>query len=351
MSTTTSKSRPVDKHSLAHRVIHESSSNVNSLAAVVNSMFLFITFSFAWVDQMLATAGQIAMNDLGSEYSDRIAYALELVSDEFTRPAQAAAWSYYVERPPFNIPSFRHWHFHPVPFSNDRTPTQERFDTDDLAAGINGTRSLLGNFKNGGIGRPWPWAFALKVLMGMICDSFSALHNTVLFSQEFPDGDDSGRRFTVRNGGRDLTLFELWESGCGAFQDNLTFSASDWETIDKLASDLSREFPREDSYDPAKVMSSTHEFDKTSVYTVHTGEVIGAEYIEMCQRESRRRVALAGWAIADSLRGVKVVLADRKAHPSQPMRASEVMSWLVMLILAPVAACLIWKKHASTPEQ
>ena len=311
------------------------------------TMFILIGLAFAWADQMLATAAQIALNELGSDYANRLALAFETASDEFTRPAQAAAWSYYVERPPFNLPSFRHWHFHAIPFSPDQTPTKERYDEDDLVEGINGTRSLLGNLKSGHITRLWPWAFAMKVCMGMICDSFAALHTTVMFSRDFPNGDDSGRKYMIRDTAhRKISLFDFWETGCGKFENNLTFSAADWAKIDKLAAELAKEFPREREYDAWTTIRESHDFDVAHTYAVATDEVPSDEYLNQCWTESRKRVARAGWAIADTLKKANVVVAVRtKATEKLPMRTSEAFSWMVMMILAPIAVFLVWKKH------
>jgi hypothetical protein len=320
---------------------------------------LLFTLSTSWVDQALAIAGQIAMNQLGPSYSEPLAAIFSAATDDFSRPAQAAAWTRYVERAPFHIASFNQWHFYPNPYSPDGTPTTSHIQDDNLRSVIYGRNCVLYDLRTETFDRPWTFAWAVKVVMGGIADSFSALHTTELFSSDFPDGDDSGRRFPVTLGGHATTLFAAWESGCGAFADNLSFSASDWSAIDSWAEALVAEFPHPaNSYNAPDTLRASTVFDQLVVYAgAARGQALSAAYVANCSAETRKRVAHAGYGLADYFslftiptfasagRRVAAARAVRAESGGDGIRASEIASWVLMALLAPAAAFLIWKRH------
>lgn len=308
-------------------------------------LFAFVAFSFAWVDQMLAVAAQIAMNELGDDFSDNLTETFKVATDDFSRPAQAAAWLYYVERPPFNLATFQHWHFHAIPYVKDGLSVRARYNSDDLSYGINGTSSVLPILQKKWAKTPWTFSFDVKLAFTLICDTLSALHNTELFSLDFPDGDRSGREFRVQFNGKSISLYDLWESGCGAFENNLTWDRSDWRKIDDLAEELAEEYPRNGySYTPVDVMAASHEYDMSFVYSISPNSAVSSDYINTCRKHSREMVAKAGWAIVSAFKDIPLIDVSEYAE-STSIRTSEIFSWVFMGLLAPGAACLIWMKH------
>jgi hypothetical protein len=320
---------------------------------------ILVVSSLAWVDQALAVAGQIAFNDLGPGYSKQIINAFSVASDNFSRPAEAVAWSRYVDRPPFNIASFNHWHFRPNPY-NLTANFKTHYNEEDLATilNVNSSSSLISNLKRHHYSRPWPFAFAAKIVLGAIPDSYAPLHLTELFdSDNFPDGDYSGRKFRVLFNGQYTTLFDAWESGCGFFSDNLTWSDSDWDTIDQLAKTFAGHYPKPDSpYDPFAVQNASHIFDTTvTYYDIVDGEPLPSDYVKNCTGETQKRVALAGWAISSVFKFIEIPEAGQNA-PKQitptapaPVRTSEAIAWALFAILATTAAFLVSKKHCGHP--
>lgn len=321
-------------------------------------LFVLASFGFSWVDQALATAGQIAMNLLGPSYSEPLAAIFSAATDEFSRPAQAAAWTRYADRAPFHIASFNHWHFYPSPYAPTGSPTTSHIQDDNLRSVVYGSSSVLYDLRTNTFTRPWTFAWAAKVVMGGIPDTFSPLHTTELFSADFPDGDASGRAFPVTLRGQSTTLFAAWESGCGAFSDNLTFTASDWASIDALAETLVAEFARPATYSAPTTLTATTYFTQRVVYAgVTRGGALTDAYIANCTAETRKRVAHAGYALADyfslftipnfddaarRISGPKAVLAEDSDDGVPP---SEIASWVLMVVLAPAAVFLIWKRH------
>jgi hypothetical protein len=312
-------------------------------------MFLgvFLPLCASWVDQALAIAGQIAFNDLGASYSSQFLSALESSGDTFSRAAQAVAWSRYVERPPFNLPAFRHWHFRPNPFNQTLHPVTPRFDDDDLSTILAGSKSQLTLMLNGQVTRLWPFSFAAKIVLGAIADSFAPLHNTELFSVEFPDGDRNGRDFIVQLNGRSTSLFEAWESGCGAFSDRLTFSAADWAGIEELAVSIAAEFPRDTSaYRPSDVLAASHKFDTEVVYKgLKNSSRLTSSYVANCAAWTKRSIGMAGCAMSSVFQNVKIPKpAAKRANRAAGGSKRELLAWALIGAVAPLVMHRLWHR-------
>jgi hypothetical protein len=310
-------------------------------------MLTLAALSFSLTDQALAVAGQIALTVLGSTYSDELATAFKNANDTFTRPAESVAWLRYVDRPPFNLITFDHWHFHPLPYNTTGGPVLPNLQEDDLQTALIGSSSLLTELQKNALNRPWTWAFAAKVVLGAIVDSLSPLHTTELFSSDFPNGDNSGRAFTVVYGGQRTTLFKAWESGCGTFSDNLTFGLSDWVNIENMATTLMSQWPRPATkYSAQTAIAESHVFDTTVTYAgLKPGATLPSAYIANCSAQTRKNVAYAGYAIADVFSGIRVPTGGKRGVEKEGagVRGSEVASWVVMGTLAPVAGYLLWR--------
>jgi hypothetical protein len=326
--------------------------------------------AWAWVDQALAVAGQIALNELGDAYSAELSSVFALAGDSFSRAAQAAAWTRCAGRSPFHIASFDDWHFSPRPYVVDGFSPESpgRLDDTNLRSALYGSSSVLSDLRNGAYARPWTFAFAAKVVMGAICDSFAPLHTVELFSSEFPDGDRSGRRFPVVAAGRAASLFSEWESGCGAFADNLSFTDADWTQIDAIAERLAREWRRPGAaYSAPDTLRASEKFDREVVYSaIAKGAELTSRYRKNCTAETDKRIALAGYAIADYFATVQIptFAADRKKsirdttkstdageenenqnEEEEAVRKSEIVAWVLMAGLLLLLAGLIWKRH------
>jgi hypothetical protein len=321
--------------------------------------FLLVPLSVAWVEEMMAISAQIAMNELGSDYSSKLASAFAAGTDEFTRPAQAAAWSYYVERPPFNIPSFRHWHFRQKAINHTGHPIFEHRNDDDLWAGLIGSSSLLVKLENSAITRNWTFAFAAKVVMAQICDTYSPLHNSELWSDEFPDGDGNGASFMVTVDGQSMPLQHYWETGCGDFHTIYEWTDQTWAAIDQAVKDIVQDYPSPVTYDPATVMNTMHSYDAEKVYgNMKNKTTLTNEYKDMCRQKVRESMGLAGHAMADVFKKIDIpdFNVDKKSEVrlldvgdsddgGKKVSVAEIIAWVLMGLLVPCIGVLAYRRH------
>jgi hypothetical protein len=154
-----------------------------------------------------------------------------------------------------------------------------------------------------------------------------------------------------------MSLFDAWESGCGALADNLTWSAADWAAIDDLAAQLAKEYPDGgDDYDGDSAIKSSHDYDTGTVYAnLKNGATLDSAYVANCQTRTKRMIAQAGWALASALSGVEVpnlgVLDEAKAGQAgvaddgSRAKTTEIMAWSVFGVMVPIACFVVWKRH------
>jgi hypothetical protein len=225
--------------------------------------FLLPLAVLSWKEQMMALAAEIGFQQFGYSKLQQILKVLENAGDDFERVSQAAAWMYYAEKPPFNIKSFNHWHFCGTPLNYSSIEIHQHVDEDNVIANLDSIKATLKNMKNQ---RTWPFSFSLKLYLSSLCDIFSPLHLSELFSETFPNGDRNGRDFYVKMNGEYISLYDAWESGCGYFSNSVNFNNKDtWTTIDKLKDAITLEFHQFDYMSYADVEEETYNFTRDFV--------------------------------------------------------------------------------------
>lgn len=287
---------------------------------------------------MLAVAFEIGMRGQPPEFRSRMLNAFRVSGDDFQRAAEGIQWLYTVEKPPYNIPSFDHWHFDYFVYNPEQLQdiTQHKY-TDCLYYDITQTQTKLFNRDSS---RVWPFSFNLKMYLTLICDTHSIFHANELFSSTFPDGDDHGRKFIVNNKGENTTLYDFWESGCGEFK------KIDWSSVNKTADQLLNEYPS--NYYNGKVditwstvMSETRSITNQYGYSnLKNKDSLSDEYIQNCKKITHQQIARAGYALQVSLKRISI---DDYKLPKMSIegRKSEAYAWSIMAILLPATIAAI----------
>ena len=294
---------------------------------------------------MLAVAGTIGFEQFSYAQQKKLLEIFENAGDEFTRCPQATAWLYYAERPPFNIKSFNHWHFVSTPITEPEGRTVvSHIDIDNLAANL---QSINDTVIEGNNQRTWPYAFSLKLYLSSQCDIMSPLHVSEYFSDEFPNGDRNGRDFYVQMNGKTISLYDAWESGCGAFSTSMNFESDvDWNEVDALRDQIMLEF-KEFEFVPSTVLQEeTYNFTRDFVYAgLKNNSVLSQDYIDRCQLHTRQQIFRAGKTIAQNIQHINIIEISKQLPSVSGFRTSEIVAWSLLLVTTPFAALLVWKKH------
>ena len=312
----------------------------------------FSCFSASWSEKIMATVAHIALEKMGNQYQANLS-KIFLDTGDFdlaVRPAQTGAWMYYVERAPFNIKSFNHWHFVKTPYNPENLSIPNYVDDDSLVANM---KDLNSSLIKGEASTTWPYSLCLKIAFSSIIDLQAPLHTIEYFSSDFPDGDRSGRLFNVIANGKETNLFDFYESGCGLTpQLEATYDSSFWSEVKEFADQLLEDFSwrtetvNQNSYQ--KWADTQYDWTIQNIYSlVKPGSTITQDMISDCQYNTRLQMIRAAERLYAYLQQTKMVEVKSDQVPVSPMSTSEVMAWSLAAVLSPLAALLVWKKHFS----
>ena len=203
------------------------------------------------------------------------------------------------------------WHYINIPYKPEGQPESVKTRP---APRINILTALAKNTKAAADeGSARDRAVALTWLFHLVGDLQQPLHTARIFTTTFPKGDRGGTRFYVRqrDGGRALSLHALWDKlviGSGRFRD-----------VRNKAIELRHKYPQPE---PAELQSGDfdewaqegYKLAKEAVYrggalaggpTKGTAVVLPADYASTVGAIAEKRVALAGYRLADLLAGLQ----------------------------------------------
>ena len=303
-------------------------------------LFLFLGLVSSWSRQLLAVAFEIGMLNMSSDFRWRMLNAFRVSGDDFSHAAEGAQFLYSAASAPYNIPSFDHWHYDYYSLNPESLDVVEHSYTDNLYYNIDQAETHLFAADTT---KPWPFSFNLKLYLCSACDVFSIFHPCEYFSSEFPDGDDHARRFFVSYNGRTMSLHDLWESGCGEFDD------VDWNSVNDTRDEIVEKYPVNPfaSYTNiywSSMMKETRTLTSEYGYAqLKNNSVISQEYIDKCREITRNQVAKAGYALQVSLKRIAITVYQMPPMTIQT-RKSEAIAWSLVAILLPVTISVMMKR-------
>ena len=298
---------------------------------------------------MLVIAAEIGFKIVSDEYKSNLQSIFKATGEEFQRVTQSASWLNIVERPPYNLKSFNHWHFHQKPYNTSEIHIPDKIDPDHLVSNL---ESVYQSLSQSLIKRSWPFSFSFKVLLSSICDIFSPLHLTELFNNDFPNGDNNGKNFKINFNYKIDNLFNVWETGCGLYSNNFEFNSNSWNLIDQEVTKILKIYPfpnnlpiLNNSYFE-NIAQNTRDFTINEIYfkTLPNSQ-LNPSQIDTCHQETYKRIAEAGFTIASALKNINLITPGDSIFSFLNIRTSEMIAWSLFLILLPFASILIWKRH------
>lgn len=205
------------------------------------------------------------------------------------------------------------WHFVNLPYKPPGEPaslrTREPYDENILAA-LDANLRTLSSARD-----PADGAVALSWLLHLVGDIHQPLHVVQFFSRQFPDGDRGGNEMHVRTHSRTRTtnLHALW--------DGLILRRDEYRDASQLATELRRSYKRQQldelGSDPRAWKSwAQHEslpLAREAAYLEGELEVsrdrdhgtrLPSGYLDSATAIAKRRVALAGYRLADLLASI-----------------------------------------------
>ncbi|MCI0637490.1 MAG: S1/P1 nuclease [Gemmataceae bacterium] len=201
------------------------------------------------------------------------------------------------------------WHFINFPFKPDGQPesvkTKPPLDVNILTQFDSNSKRVV----NGKLDDE-KRAVALCWVFHLVGDVHQPLHTSTLFTEDFPNGDRGGTRFYIRATPTAKTTMSLH-----TFWDGLVIGSDKPKSVKNRGIEIRNKFSRKDLEELAeksfsKWAAESFELAKTAAY--RNGKLQGSRdedngtplpkgYSTECQAIAHRRIALAGYRLADLL--------------------------------------------------
>jgi hypothetical protein len=274
------------------------------------ALLLLQTTAFAWGDNGHMVVAQIALNNLKTdkrEAAEELAGLVEFGDNEYEF-VTAACWMDDIRDAPMFEP-LKDWHF-----------ITQRLDGSPLPAGMSSPANavtaiefLAGRLAN----KREPKlkkAFYLAELIHLIGDLHQPLHAATRFTPDEPEGDRGGNLFLLSEDAPRPNLHSFWDSaggGLGTRNVARPLTPSGRKRIEGFAAAVQQAHPRSsltsdlDELRPTRWAAESLELARTVAYVgITEGGVPSDAYTDKTRMTSARRIALAGYRLADILNRV-----------------------------------------------
>lgn len=202
------------------------------------------------------------------------------------------------------------WHYVDFHFRSDGQPTSNKPDAENVLWAIEKFKAILADRSKPDEER----ADALRYLIHLVGDIHQPLHATARDSDENPDGDAGGNRFHLvapsiyKNLPRPPSnLHALWDFGAGVFVPiKRPISVEGNKQLKTWATSITKAFPfkKLPEASDAKPMDwalESWEIAKKDVYSTPENAEPSPKYLATSQIIAKRRIALAGYRLANLL--------------------------------------------------
>jgi hypothetical protein len=258
----------------------------------------------AWVDQGHMAVVAIAWEDLTPQAQRRVTELVRWAPEaRFRDPLSAATWpDYDPDR------SRRPWHFINLHFRADGRPSANRPAEENVVWAI---RRFTADLKNRGLDDRRHGEALIK-LLHFVGDVHQPLHTMSRDTERLPQGDRGGNDFPIApihgmsERGPVANLHLLWDFGGGLFGGvEVPPDARQEADLRVLARQIRRHHPRASLPEVGEQVPMRWAEEgfalRGLVYDLNEGEAVPQGYLDRVREVSRRRVALAGYRLADLL--------------------------------------------------
>jgi len=276
----------------------------NSLIIVLSFVAAFFPFSgvMAWDSTGHKVVAQIAYEHLTPHTKRKVNQLIHHFAKSYPRSntfVNAASWADVLHF--HDVSAFDHWHYIDKPFSLKKTPVQQP-NPDNVVRIINQSEKVLLSKSS----NTFEKAFFLRFLIHTVGDIHQPLHCISLFSPSFPEGDRGGQLYLL-NDKKFSNLHRLWDAGVGYFSKGFHNYPLNKKQIRYLAHKIERKYPEKVMASLAKDLEVNHWASEgykdaiSYVYQVKQASKPSQKYIEQGQVLVQKRIALAGYRLANDL--------------------------------------------------
>ncbi len=271
--------------------------------------------AFSWWDKGHMVVAKIAEERLEEGVREQVEQLIDVIGEGCPDSAtfvEAACWLDDIMNR--GVLMVKTWHGHAGPYNIDGFLSEEeearvflKYNGNDGVAAIERSIETLSKKKAG----RWEKAFMLRVLLHVVGDLHCPMHCIQQYSEAFPEGDKGGVRFNLA-GPSELALKHLhglWDSMVlldNTGRDIRSLNAEALQSVKELADMITTMYP--DYSLPEKGNRCVEDWAQESYNAgleayngIEPNTVPSAAYIEKSRPVACKRLALAGYRLADIL--------------------------------------------------
>ena len=281
------------------------------LLPVLCALLLLQTTAFAWGDNGHMVVAQIALDNLKPEKkaaAEELAGLVEF-GDNGYEFVTLACWMDDIRDAPMFEP-LKDWHFITQRLIVENAVPQAPPPPVNAVSVIEFLTERLANKREAKLKK----AFYLAELIHLTGDLHQPLHATTRFTPDNPDGDLGGNFFLLSEDAPRPNLHSFWDSAGGSFGTRNVprpLTTNGRKRIEGFAAAIEQAHPRSsltaalNETRPARWAVESFDLAKSDAYVgITEGGVPSDAYTDKTKKTSARRIALAGYRLADILNRV-----------------------------------------------
>lgn len=267
---------------------------------------LVLSPAFGWDATGHRLIAQIAYDNLNSSAKSQVDRLTQLLDQNYPPPQRflfASTWADQIKND--DVTAFNSWHFINYPFSTDGTPLKPPY-YENVVWAINQSEQVLQSPH----ANPYEKAVFLRFLIHFVGDAHQPLHCAERYSRQFPQGDESGNLFPVKDS-YVQNLHADWDEGLGLFRGSSKKYPLTNKKVGLLAIRIEQKYPSSffgnqvDDLNSTDWVQQSFKIATSFAYNnIEQNSALSPAYIEQGQTIVAQQIALAGYRLANSLNQV-----------------------------------------------
>lgn len=260
------------------------------------------TQAFSW-----GATGHLVINEIAYEHLtptvrtkvDQLVKTFSQTYPRFNNFLIDGDWPDYLRQTGVN--AFNNWHYIDQAFSYDTQNLPRYRETNVVWAILQSEKVLTSQSSD-----PFSRAMFLMFLTHFVADAHQPLHCAVLYSKEFPQGDQGGNLYLIKNKFAS-NLHSYWDQGADFYWQNRHSSKLSTDGVEQLAHKIEHDYPesyfavRATDLDPKHWTQESFLIAKNFAYQAEYNQVLTKIYQKQAQIIVEKQTALAGYRLAGIL--------------------------------------------------
>lgn len=262
-------------------------------------LFLLSNSIFAWDNAGHEIIALIAYQRLNAETKTEVDYYTGLTDKQYPpelRFLRASTWADYIKGR--DVTAYNAWHYIDIPYAADSSPTKPP-QLQNVAWAINQAKQVISS------NRPnrYQKAEFLRFLVHFVGDIQQPMHAIDYYSKKHRQGDEGGNLYSLDSQHQNLHTY--WDGGAGLFNNHMSYAQ-----LKQLADKISHDYPPSyfngiiNDNNPYDWANESYQIGKQFAYQTPEGEAPSAQYEQKSQQYVEKRIALAGYRLANMLNNV-----------------------------------------------